>query len=817
MAHDQRELRYREKQIEFSRRWYQAHVRRAENVPDYEAERSSWQRGSPAGRTGQNVYRFLEFCTGHRLPASPPDRESQFAELVAELDDNAGRFEQVADWWHEKQPIFLDRVLVDRCDYGFHNPDEVPREVRKSNADALVAIADYLGPALIEDVSNAAGLPLKTWKLPVYWVPTTKAPRPDLWVDWRVEGEGLWEIGLRLWISHKGAAIGVMPGWIGKGWKPKAQEVIASTQIEGLRTIERGDDEDMAFFGRIGSFFYGCSYKPEDVADLDLKTELTRVATAARPLLKALISRARAVDPPPTPPPDLVAEAVAQFLRDTGYPTARDEEQRAHQSRFRQMLLTENLGTGRLSQLRRIWTSSDYGYPGMHAYLNAAVNAADDTEYQRILETFGYVCWGADDDAERIDRVLKDPVYRVKGLAESVTLKLLAICHPDRYLCVYPYSRENGKLRMLKALSLPEPPEKATRGHKHVESNDRLRERLEPFFPDDPWGMRCFLYWYVDWDGPRTPGGNGKGPQPDPIDSAAADLLIDRSFLDDIVGLLKDKGQVILYGPPGTGKTFLARRLAKALAPGSEDRALVQFHPSTSYEDFFEGYRPEEGPGGQIVYRLTPGPLARMAERAAEYPHRPQVMIIDEINRANLPKALGELLFLFEYRDRSISTLYRPDGEFELPKSLWFIGTMNTADRSIALVDAALRRRFHFIPFFPDRGPTAGLLQDWLKNKEEPSWVGKLIEMVNEELTEAIGSDLQLGPSHFMKTGYPTEPDPEDVLLRRIWEYNIEPLIEDQLFGDPGRIERFRFKNVIARYRSSLEPDGGPASDTPAT
>ena len=473
------------------------------------------------------------------------------------------------------------------------------------------------------------------------------------------------------------------------------------------------------------------------------------------------------------------------------------------------MLLTENVGTARLSQLRRIWNSRDYGYPGRQSFLNVAVGAADSTEYQRILETFDYVCWGDDDDAERIDNVLKDHGYRVKGLGESVTLKLLAICHPDRYLCVYPYYGENGKLWMLKALGLPEPPKEATRGRKHVESNDRLRERLEPFFPGDPWGMMCFLYWYLDWDGKGTPGDSEEEPQPDPIDAAAEDLLIERAFLDDIVGLLEDKGQVILYGPPGTGKTFLAQRLAEALAPKPEDRTLVQFHPSTSYEDFFEGYRPEEGPEGQIVYRLTPGPLARMAERAAEYPQRRQVMIIDEINRANLPKALGELLFLFEYRDKAISTLYRPDGEFELPKLLWFIGTMNTADRSIALVDAALRRRFHFVPFFPDRGPTVGLLERWLEREDQPSWVGELVAKVNDELTEALGADLQLGASHFMKKGYGTEPSEDDPVLRRIWRFNIEPFIEDQFFGNQDQIDRFRLGRVLTRYGSSRDLDDG--------
>ena len=129
-------------------------------------------------------------------------------------------------------------------------------------------------------------------------------------------------------------------------------------------------------------------------------------------------------------------------------------------------------------------------------------------------------------------------------------------------------------------------------------------------------------------------------------------------------------------------------------------------------------------------------------------------MIIDEINRANLPKVLGELLFLLEYRNEPVRTLYRPDDPFELPKDLWFIGTMNTADRSIALVDAALRRRFHFVPFFPNHGPMAGLLDRWLE-RERRAGVGRRAGgQVNDELSEALGGPhLQLGPSHFMKHG----------------------------------------------------------------
>ena len=276
---------------------------------------------------------------------------------------------------------------------------------------------------------------------------------------------------------------------------------------------------------------------------------------------------------------------------------------------------------------------------------------------------------------------------------------------------------------------------------------------------------------------------------------------------------------MILYGPPGTGKTYLAQELAKELVSHESRRTLVQFHPSTSYEDFFEGYRPAgASDDGGIRYKLTPGPLARMAAQASAAPKQDHVMIIDEINRANLPRVFGELLFLLEYRDKSVQTLYRPEEPFRLPKNLWFIGTMNTADRSIALVDAALRRRFHFMPFFPDRPPMKGLLSRWLDREGEPAWVGRLVDAVNDELKSDLeGSHLLLGPSHFMKD-YGSNPDQQQERLRRIWEYNIEPFIEDQFFGDPDRIERFRFDRVVARHHPSTQgaDDGATPGMTPS-
>jgi len=191
----------------------------------------------------------------------------------------------------------------------------------------------------------------------------------------------------------------------------------------------------------------------------------------------------------------------------------------------------------------------------------------------------------------------------VKGLGETVIFKLLAICYPDRYLCVYPYSGERGKLRMLRALDLPEPAAGTSRGYKHIDSNNRLWERLAPHFPDDPWGMMCFLYWYIDY----LEDGGASDDEPDPLDAAATDLLVERSFLDDIEELLRDKGQVILYGPPGTGKTYLAQRLAAALARDPADRALVQFHPLYVLRGLLRGLPTRGRTGGPDRLPADPG------------------------------------------------------------------------------------------------------------------------------------------------------------------------------------------------------------------
>lgn len=189
------------------------------------------------------------------------------------------------------------------------------------------------------------------------------------------------------------------------------------------------------------------------------------------------------------------------------------------------------------------------------------------------------------------------------------------------------------------------------------------------------------------------------------------------------------------------------------------------------------------------------------------------MLVIDEINRAHLPRVLGELLYLLEYRDHSITTLYRPNQPFRLPSNLLIIGTMNTADRSIAMIDAALRRRFHFVPLFPHEPPLQDLLGRWADaNGLDQRWV-RLLDLVNEELRRDLGGpDLQIGPSHLMRRGLYAAG------VERIWTYSILPAIEDQLFGRADAIARYRWPAVLARLDRHLAmevADRGAGPDDP--
>ncbi len=270
----------------------------------------------------------------------------------------------------------------------------------------------------------------------------------------------------------------------------------------------------------------------------------------------------------------------------------------------------------------------------------------------------------------------------------------------------------------------------------------------------------------------------------------AEDLLWASDYLQKIIEGLKDKGQVIFQGPPGTGKTYVAKRIAEWCKKYGGDFQIVQFHPSYSYENFVEGFRPILTEGSHAGFTLTNGPLRRIAKQAADNPDATFILVIDEINRGNVAKVLGELYFLLEYRDEEITLQYSGEG-FSLPKNLWFIATMNTTDRSIALVDAALRRRFYFFGFFPDEAPIQGLLDRWL-DKYDPSakWVTGLVDSANKELGDR---HLGIGPSHFMKRDTPLD----ERRVRFIWEQAVIPYIEEQCFGDEEKLKQFGFERLM--------------------
>jgi len=250
--------------------------------------------------------------------------------------------------------------------------------------------------------------------------------------------------------------------------------------------------------------------------------------------------------------------------------------------------------------------------------------------------------------------------------------------------------------------------------------------------------------------------------------------------LDNIVELFHDRPQAIFYGPPGTGKTYIARQLADHLTANGGATKLVQFHPSYAYEDFVEGWRPT--PNGQ--FELRDGALKTFADDASRNPDHRYVMVIDEINRANLSKVLGELFFILEYRDETANLQYS-DSAFSLPRNLWIIGTMNTADRSIAMVDAALRRRFHFHAFFPTEQPIDGTLRRFLAD-HHPSltWVADMVDKANEQLPDR---NLGIGPSHFMR------PNLTEQLIQRIWTHSILPYIEDNFDYDKNALQPFTY------------------------
>ena len=264
-------------------------------------------------------------------------------------------------------------------------------------------------------------------------------------------------------------------------------------------------------------------------------------------------------------------------------------------------------------------------------------------------------------------------------------------------------------------------------------------------------------------------------PRPKETSALAEQLHLTDEWVGEVLGLMKKSKQVIFYGPPGTGKTFIIKALANSIA-SPENVQLIQFHPSFSYEDFFEGYRPKiSADEKSMIFEKSPGPLRRMAEKATASPDETFVLIIDEINRGNLAKVFGELYFLLEYRDESVELMYSGGEKFKLPNNLLILGTMNTADKSIANLDSAIRRRFQFVSLIPTEAPCDQILGKWLAKNGLNKTSAKMLTKLNAKLAD---HNLAIGPAYFMKSKTQSDAD-----ISEIWRYSILPLLEDHFYG----------------------------------
>ena len=262
------------------------------------------------------------------------------------------------------------------------------------------------------------------------------------------------------------------------------------------------------------------------------------------------------------------------------------------------------------------------------------------------------------------------------------------------------------------------------------------------------------------------------------------EVFIKEEQYDAIVELLERKKNIILQGAPGVGKTFAAKRLAYSIL-GFEDESkveFIQFHQSYAYEDFVLGYKPTE-----TGFTIEEGPFYKFCKKA-EANGGKHFFIIDEINRGNLSRIFGELLVLTEAtkRNESATLLYTKES-FKVPDNVYIIGMMNTADRSLAMIDYALRRRFSFFPMEPAFGlESFNLYLDKIAAPKAKALVAKIIELNNEiERDDNLGKGFKIGHS------YLCAEDLSDESLKAIVQYEIIPLLEEYWYDEPSKVGKW--------------------------
>ena len=304
--------------------------------------------------------------------------------------------------------------------------------------------------------------------------------------------------------------------------------------------------------------------------------------------------------------------------------------------------------------------------------------------------------------------------------------------------------------------------------------------------------------------------------------------------IEMFIKVLKQNKQIVLYGPPGTGKTFTAKKIAVQILSresgdvswikkkfsafqneGSVD--LVQFHPSYSYEDFIQGIKPVVNRDGSIEYKVIDGIFKKICKRKDLPNSTPKILIIDEINRGNLSKIFGELIYALEYREEKVKLPYANFDVNELnafliiPENLYIIGTMNTADRSISLFDTAMRRRFAFIPMMVDYDQIARKIN--LKKFDEQKLKAMLDSPLNShdkksilsllaasKLNQKISKRLRMGREKQIGHTYLLEIINDEKQFLNVWKYQLLPLLYEFFALKPDDLKDILSENIVGKH-----------------
>jgi len=344
---------------------------------------------------------------------------------------------------------------------------------------------------------------------------------------------------------------------------------------------------------------------------------------------------------------------------------------------------------------------------------------------------------------------------------------------------------------------------KLDEGYQHIEYSQKLFDFIWKDIPQD---YKWFLgKWFGDEDTTK-PTGRTKQPETEPKPYSIEDIVAEGVFLEEqeitkVLNRLRMKKNLILQGPPGVGKTFIARKLAYALMEEIDDERIemVQFHQSYCYEDFVRGYRPLADDGGK--FGIQDAVFYNFCKKARQDPDRDYVFIIDEINRGNLSQIFGELLMLIEADKRgpryAVPLMYcRPDeARFFVPTNLHIIGMMNLADRSLAIIDYALRRRFAFMTLTPKYD--SHIFRDWLQERKmEPGLIDLIVNRMNA-LNQEISSDSLLGGNYMVGHSFFCPKGIDFSSLNRSWydgiiETEIVPLIKEYWFDNSDRAKELQ-------------------------